>query len=139
VFVSTSSDRQSGPAAGEEAHPLDPAPRPSRRAFTSEYKLAIVTEYEQAPNGQKGAILRREGLYSSHIIEWTRARDGGALTGTSNKSDAAARPARKTPEERELDRLRRKNAKLEAELAKTRMALDIVGKGAPRTSETVAA
>ena len=42
-----------------------------------EYKLAIVAEYENAPNGEKGAILRREGLYSSHVIEWTRARDAG--------------------------------------------------------------
>jgi transposase len=79
VQVSTSSNEQPRrPAAGEQAPPAgepDPAPRPTRRAFTPEYKLAIVAEYENAPNGQKGAILRREGLYSSHIIEWTRARD----------------------------------------------------------------
>jgi transposase-like protein len=56
----------------------DPAPRPSRRSFTPEYKLAIVTEYENASHGEKGAILRREGLYSSHVIEWTKARDAGA-------------------------------------------------------------
>ena len=55
----------------------DPAPKPSRRSFSAEYKLAIVAEYENAPNGEKGAILRREGLYSSHVIEWTRARDAG--------------------------------------------------------------
>jgi transposase len=132
VYVSTSSDRPSGPAvpaaARDETDPVDPAPRPSRRVFTSEYKLAIVTEYEQAPNGQKGAILRREGLYSSHIIEWTRARDAGALAGTGEKGEAAGRSARKSAEERELEKLRRKNAKLEAELAKTRMALDIMGK-----------
>jgi hypothetical protein len=47
--------------------------------FSPEYKLAIVTEYKNAPNGEKGAILRREGLYSSHVIEWTRARDAGTL------------------------------------------------------------
>jgi hypothetical protein len=45
--------------------------------FSPEYKLGIVTEYENAPNGEKGAILRREGLYSSHIIEWTGARGRG--------------------------------------------------------------
>ncbi|WP_413462895.1 hypothetical protein [Salinispora arenicola] len=39
----------------------------------------MVAEYENAANGEKGAILRREGLYSSHIIEWTRARDAGQL------------------------------------------------------------
>jgi transposase len=107
---------------------LDPAPRPSRRVFSPEYKLAVVTEYEQAPNGEKGAILRREGLYSSHIIEWTRARDAGALTGSGGAGEASVRSGRKSAEQRELEQLRRKNAKLESELSKTRMALDIMGK-----------
>jgi hypothetical protein len=52
--------------------------------FTSEYKLGMVAEYENAPSGEKGAILRREGLYSSHIVEWTRARDAGRLTGNTS-------------------------------------------------------
>jgi hypothetical protein len=47
--------------------------------FTPADKLATVAEYENAPNGEKGAILRREGLYSSHIVEWTRARDAGVV------------------------------------------------------------
>lgn len=134
VYVSTSSDRPSGPApsaaAGAGADPVDPAPRPSRRVFSPEYKLAVVTAYEQAPNGEKGAVLRREGLYSSHIIEWTRARDAGALGagGGGGVGQAPARAGRLSAEERELEKLRRKNAKLEAELAKTRMALDIMGK-----------
>jgi transposase len=132
VHVSTSSDRPSGPAsasgAGDRAEPVDPAPRPSRRVFSPEYKLAMVTEYERAPNGEKGAILRREGLYSSHIIEWSRARDAGALTGACGTGEASVRSGRKSAEQRELEQLRRKNAKLEAELSKTRMALDIMGK-----------
>src|SRR5579875_1827340 len=54
----------------------DPAARPVRRRFTSEYKLAILAEYEQlADPGSKGALLRREGLYSSHIVEWRRAKE----------------------------------------------------------------
>lgn len=117
--VSTSPDRPTRP------DPDDPAPRPSRRTFPAEYKLAIVAEYEQAANGEKGAILRREGLYSSHIIEWTRARDAGALDGTS--ASVAGR-ARKSAEQIELEKLRRANAKLTSELSKTRMALDIMGK-----------
>jgi hypothetical protein len=56
VNVSTSSDKQP-PSGG-----TDPAPKPSRRAFSPAYKLAIVAEYENAPNGEKGALLRREGL-----------------------------------------------------------------------------
>ncbi len=43
--------------------------RPRRRVFTAEYKAAILAEYEAAERGQRGQILRREGLYSSHVIE----------------------------------------------------------------------
>lgn len=121
MYVSTPSDDQSARSASA----ADPAPRPARRVFSREYKLAIVAEYENAPNGEKGAILRREGLYSSHVIEWTRARDAGALTG--GPADSAKRPKR-TAEQVELEKLRRRTAKLEADLTKTRLALDIMGK-----------
>ena len=104
-----------------------PSPRPSRRSFSPEYKLAIVTEYENAPNGEKGAILRREGLYSSHVIEWTRARDAGALERVADSRRSEKRP-KQSAEAAELERLRVRNAKLEAELKKTRTALDIMGK-----------
>ncbi len=49
------------------------ADRPKRRTFTAEYKAQIVAEYEAADHGERGAILRREGLYSSHITEWRKA------------------------------------------------------------------
>ena len=104
-----------------------PSPRPSRRSFSAEYKLAIVAEYENAPNGEKGAVLRREGLYSSHVIEWTRARDAGALTGAAVPRRSGKQP-KKSATAVELERLRARNAKLEAELTKTRTALDIMGK-----------
>jgi transposase-like protein len=96
--------------------------------FSPEYKLAIVTEYENAPNGEKGAILRREGLYSSHVIEWTRARDAGVLTNGPADPAAPSKRPKKTAERVELEKLRRRNAKLEADLTKTRLALDIMGK-----------
>jgi transposase len=104
-----------------------PSPRPSRRSFSAEYKLAIVAEYENAPNGEKGAVLRREGLYSSHVIEWTRARDAGALEGVADSRQSTKRPKR-SAETAELERLRTRNAKLESDLTKTRTALDIMGK-----------
>lgn len=126
MYVSTASDDRPGPGV-DRAGSADPAPRPSRRVFSREYKLAIVTEYENACNGEKGAILRREGLYSSHVIEWTRARDAGVLMGEPAESGSAKR-ARKSAEQVELEKLRRQNAKLKADLAKTRMALDIMGK-----------
>ena len=64
----------------------DPAAKPKRRRFSAEYKLAILEEYERLTDpGAKGALLRREGLYSSHIVEWRRARDVGALAGLAPK------------------------------------------------------
>ena len=68
-----------------------------------------------------------EGLYSSHVIEWTRARDAGALAGVTNSRRSVKQP-KKSTEAAELERLRARNAKLEAELTKTRTALDIMGK-----------
>jgi transposase-like protein len=96
--------------------------------FSPEYKLAIVTEYENAPNGEKGAILRREGLYSSHVIEWTRARDAGVLTDRPAELAAPSKRTRKSAEQIELEKLRRQNERLKGDLAKTRIALDIMGK-----------
>jgi len=125
VQVSTSSDKRSG--SSNPASAADPAPRPTRRVFSPEYKLAMVAEYENAANGEKGAILRREGLYSSHIIEWARARDAGALT-SGSVSAAPVKRAKRSVEQVELEKLRRRNEKLESDLKKTRMALDIMGK-----------
>jgi hypothetical protein len=92
----------------------------------------MVAAYESAANGEKGALLRREGLYSSHIIEWSRARDAGLLgkpDGSETGSPAAtAGRSKKSSEQLELEKLRRQNEKLQADLKKTRMALDIMGK-----------
>ena len=72
-----------GRVSGERAGRPDPEvpEKARRRRFTAQYKLDVVAEYDAAPAGQKGAVLRREGLYSSHVIEWRRARDAGALAG----------------------------------------------------------
>jgi transposase len=127
VDVSTSSDKQP-PVGGS-----DPAPKPSRRAFSPAYKLAMIAAYENAPHGEKSALLRREGLYSSHIIEWTRARDAGLLGKpdgweTGSQTAATGRSTKKSSEQLELEKLRRQNERLQADLKKTRMALDIMGK-----------
>jgi hypothetical protein len=57
---------------------FDPALRPKRRTFSPEYKLRIVAEYDAAPRNEKGAVLRRERLYHSHVTEWRTVRDAGA-------------------------------------------------------------
>jgi transposase-like protein len=105
----------------------DPAPRPKRRTFPAEYKLRIVAEYDAAPNGEKGAILRRERLYHSHIIEWRAARDAGAMTTLVDQRTSPARP-KKAAEQAELERLRKKVARLEAEAARKDAALELMGK-----------
>ena len=103
----------------------DSAAKPTRRRFSAEYKLAILDEYERLTDpGAKGALLRREGLYSSHIVEWRRARDVGALKELAPKT----RPAKRTVEQVELERARRRIERLEDDLAKHKLALEIQGK-----------
>lgn len=101
--------------------------RPVRRTFTGEYKARILAEYEAAPEGGKGEILRRERLYHSHIIDWRRSRDAGVSAGLADRRLSAQR-AKRSAESVELNRLRQANSRLEDELARTRTALEIVGK-----------
>ncbi len=104
---------------------IDPAARPRRRSFTAGYKARIVDEYDALPSGspQRGALLRREGLYSSRISEWRRARDNAGRDGLGPKARK-----RRSAEQVELEKLRRRNERLESELAKTKLALEITGK-----------
>jgi transposase len=105
----------------------DPVPRPKRRTFSAEYKLRIVAEYDAAPAGEKGAVLRRERLYHSHIIEWRQAREAGALNALTDRRTSAVRP-KKAAEQVEVERLRRKVARLEKDLARRDAALEVMGK-----------
>lgn len=99
--------------------------KPRRRTFTADYKLAILDEYDAcAGDGDKGAVLRREGLYSSHIVEWRRSRDVGALAALAPKT----RPKKQPAERAELARARRRAERAEADLAKARLVIEIQGK-----------
>jgi transposase len=102
-----------------------PAERPKRRTFSAEYKARILDEYDSLPAGgsERGALLRREALYSSHIAEWRKARDSAGLDALAPKGKA-----RRSAEDRELEALRRKTKRLEAELERTKTALEITGK-----------
>ena len=99
--------------------------RPRRRSFTAKYKLDMLAEYDAADAAARGVLLRREGLYSSHLSEWRKARDSGGLTGGLA---AAPRPGRKSAEQLENAKLRARAERAERELAKTQAALEIVGK-----------
>jgi transposase len=98
--------------------------RAKRRTFTGAYKLKVLAEYEAAAPGKRGAVLRREGLYSSVLVEWRRARDAGALAGL-----AATRGRPPTdPVERDNARLRARNAALEVELDTAQRVIEVQGK-----------
>ncbi len=98
--------------------------RARRRRFTAKYKLAVLAAYDAAPDGEKGAVLRREGLYSSHIVDWRRARDAGALAGLTQPR---GRPGR-DPQQERIGRLEREKRQLEQELAKARFVVDVQAK-----------
>lgn len=95
-----------------------------RRTFTAAYKARILAAYDAAPQGEKGAILRREGLYSSHIIDWRRARDAAASAG---REPARGRPPA-DPRDARIARLTREKEQLEQELAKARFVVDVQSK-----------
>lgn len=99
--------------------------RPKRRRFTAEYKLRILRELDAcAEQGEKGAILRREGLYSSHVSDWRRARELGELQGLRSRKTGRPRKKR-NPLQPEVDRLERENARLHEELRKARLIIDV--------------
>ena len=89
------------------------------RSFSPSYKLRILNEYESLNKQEKGALLRREGLYSSLISEWRKQRDKGALSAFS--------APRGRPPERENERLRRENRRLNMELAKAQKVIRVQG------------
>lgn len=94
--------------------------RPTRRVFTAEYKKRILVEYDTATaHGARGALLRREGLYDSHIQKWRRAARAGRLDRQIATSTSAASRVRALEVE---------NEKLRAELTTTKAVLDVVGK-----------
>ncbi len=111
-----------------DADPRRPDPevpeRARRRTFTAKYKLAVLAAYDAADPGEKGAVLRREGLYSSHIVDWRRARDAGALAGLAAPRGRRRRDAR----DAEIARLTKEKARLEQELAKARFVVDVQAK-----------
>lgn len=106
------------------------ADQPRRRVFTAAYKLRIITEYETASgHGARAGLLRREGLYDSHLRKWIAARDAGRL-GTRENPTPPARASSGTVgrESSEVRRLKAENARLAAELTKTKAVLEVMGK-----------
>jgi transposase len=95
-----------------------------RRRFTAEYKLRILRESDACSRpGEIGALLRREGLYTSHLTAWRKQRDQGALEGLERKRGRKGAD----PREAENAALRRRLERAEAELEKARRVIEIQG------------
>jgi transposase-like protein len=121
-------------AAGKTVAPQAPAlPRPDpevvagpkRRTFTAEYKLRILAEADAAAAhpGAIGALQRREGLYSSHLVTWRREREAGILKGLTPRQ-RGPKPKRNLQNE-EMQKLRRENQRLTEELRKAEIIIDV--------------
>lgn len=140
LFTKNGHEHSGGPGAeravgerssGAGARTLAEAPNPEltkraqRRRFTSAYKLAIVREADGLADrpGAIGALLRREGLYSSNLTNWRRLRDEGALEALSRPRG----PKPPHPLEQENARLKRRLAQAEAELEKARTVIEVQG------------
>ena len=106
-----------------EADPEVPA-KATHRVYSPAYKVRVLNEYEGLSRTEKGALLRREGLYSSLIDTWRKQRDAGALAAFTQKRGRKPVDGR----DREIERLRRQLARAEADLEKQRKVIEIQGK-----------
>jgi transposase len=98
--------------------------RAGARRYTAAYEARILEEYDQLDKAGKGALMRREGLYSSLISSWRTARDHGA-------TQALARPVgrpKADPRDKQIDALQAEVERLRAELGKTRQVIEVQGK-----------
>jgi len=104
--------------------------RPKRRTFTAAYKARILAEYDALPEGspERGALMRRERLYHSHIEHWRHQQETGTLPATSGKPAKSAEAEELTRLRAENKKLKARNEKLQSDLGKTKTALDIAGK-----------
>ena len=118
------------PEAAADGGPSDGGPNPEvlekpvRRRFTAEYKLRILEEADRCSEpGQLGMLLRREGLYSSHLTCWRKQREQGVLSGLAPKR-RGRKPKVKDSLLEENRRLQRENERLRAQLEKAETIIE---------------
>lgn len=117
-------ERQFDRLEGEVPSPEVPE-KPVRRRFTADYKLRILAEADACSEpGMLGELLRREGLYSSHLTTWRKQRDEGALAGLAPKRRGRkAKP--KNPLADENEQLRGENRRLKEQLRQAELIIDV--------------
>jgi|SRR5579884_1367815 len=114
---------EDGTASDGSGRPLHH--NPVRRVFSAEYKLAILAEYDRCTEaGEKGAILRREGLYSSLITDWRRQHRQGLLKAAVGRQDGG----RGGPSYSETMKLRAEVGRLQTKLAQAEAIIEVQGK-----------
>ena len=136
----------SSPASTTASHtttaPTEVSPKAKRRTFTTEYKRRILREADACKRpGEMGALLRREGLYSSHVTEWRAARDRGELAGKTRPrgpkpKQVDARDARIAELERETVRLQLRLRRAEAIVDLQKKVAELLGMPLPDPNGT---
>lgn len=120
-------DSVSGDLTGGRATPRpDPevAARAKRRRYSAEYKQEILAQADAAKgSGEIGAMLRRNGLYSSHLVKWRREREAGILEGLTPQKRGPK--AKADPQALEYQRLQRDNERLADQLRKAEIVIDV--------------
>ena len=128
--VEERSDETPSAGGGTRAVPPDPevVAKPTRRQFTAAYRLRILEQADRCTEpGEVGRLLRREGLYSSHLSTWRKARRKGSLQGLSSKK-RGAKPRERNPLDAKVRELEATVARLEKELHTAHTILDVQGK-----------
>jgi transposase-like protein len=120
----TASEPAQQRAKKAERRDLEVLPKPQRRTFTAEYKARILAEADGCEKGALGALLRREGLYSSHLATWRRQRERGAVAGLTPKKRGRKRNQNQAQED-EIKRLRRQVERLQDQLHKAQVVIDV--------------
>ena len=116
------------PLTGPDRASADPEPESvataTRRHFSAKYKLGILAEAEKAAPGELGALLRREGLYSSHLSTWRKQRDAGALAGLKPKK-RGRKPRPVDPQARRIAQLEKENERLQRKLEQAETIIEV--------------
>jgi transposase len=111
------------PGSGDVRPDPELAERPKRRTFTAAYKLRILGEAAGASRpGEIASMLRREGLYTSHLTSWRKQQDAGALAGLAPRKRGPAGPSAEQVQVRALEA---KLARAEAELVTARRVIEV--------------
>lgn len=126
------------PTSSATSEQPSPETQPHQGRWTARERLSILAEYESFPRGdtRRGELLRRHGLYTSHMSKWREQRDRGALDNLEPRPLGRPKQVRDDQQD-ELARLQRENARLQAELHKAQTIIDIQKKVATLLGSTL--